>query len=547
MGVQVGAFTVSGQGSSFQLLGIANELRAPPVAVQPGQTYCVSAQALADSPASATRVRVVFRWLDAEGRAIKWNATSWQEARQWQGPQDRGGWSVVSGAFAAPPGAEQLAVVFQPSSDDRVYLDQILVRTGGTPGMRDEGQGMRDELPLSFAVGAGEVKVLPWPEGRAAALSFSFDWETAMGGLIHSRSVTDPNFDQNPILRGMRMREGVTTTLAIFRPYNIRATYYATGYNFLLGNPERRSFMGNPTFRWATSANRWTTDAWATTAWFSADPYGTVQTDPAWYFGDLIALLRAEGQDVQSHTFSHLYGGLASNAEWRADLAAWNAVAAERGVAPARSLAFPWSGSAGMSDANWQLLAESGITSVTRTSVQAQYRLVGPDEPRCRAVPGHATILACPDFYLTERSAAEAPQVIERAINTGGMIDLWAHTEEVVTERQIAAWGEVVRYAAQRRDEGALWIAPLAEIAERQRDVARLSVRPPTWDGGEGKLVFAVTNGSGWDLEAVAFELPFAAGRVEAGGRSVTVAGNVIHFDLAAGETVAVSVYAFMR
>src|SRR3954465_4572087 len=103
------------------------------------------------------------------------------------------------------------------------------------------------------------ISINPWPNGYRAALSFSFDWETAMGGLIHSRSIDDPNAIQDPIARGLRMREGITTTLDLFRPHGIRATYYATGYNFLLGNTARRQFMNNPTFVWAdnTTSHKW--------------------------------------------------------------------------------------------------------------------------------------------------------------------------------------------------------------------------------------------------------------------------------------------------
>ena len=38
-------------------------------------------------------------------------------------------------------------------------------------------------------------------------------------------------------------------------------------YNVLLGNPARRTFMGDPTFAWATMQNGWTSDSWRTTPW----------------------------------------------------------------------------------------------------------------------------------------------------------------------------------------------------------------------------------------------------------------------------------------
>jgi hypothetical protein len=403
--------------------------------------------------------------------------------------------------------------------------------------------------------------VEPWPEGHRAALSFSFDWETAMGGLIHSRS-DDPSSGQNALDRAMRMRQGITTTLDLFRPYGIRATYYANGYNFLLGNTERRHFMGDPIFAWATRKNGWPDDTWATTPWFAKDPYSTARTDPGWYFGDLIPLLQRDRQDIESHTFSHFYGGRADLAAWRADLAAWNAVAAERGVAPARSLAFPWSGSDGMSDANWDELATAGVTSVTRTSwSQRQYDLFGRDKqgatsaPFCRPVPGHERILACPDFYLTVRSAPLALKQIDDAIAAGGMIDLWAHTEEVVSPDQIAAWGQVVGYAAQQRDAGRLWIAPLAEIADWQQALDKVrtqnhpeGTRPRTENlDSMHPLSFAVINENSRDLHRLTLSLPFKVQRVTANGSDAgsqfSVLGSTLVLDIGAGETLEVQAW----
>ena len=52
-----------------------------------------------------------------------------------------------------------------------------------------------------------------------------------------------------------------------------------------------------------------------------------------------------------------------------------------------------------------------------------------------------------------------------------GMIDYWAHTEEVTSPEQIAAWQSVVDACATAGD---IWVAPLAEIANRQRSIAAL-------------------------------------------------------------------------
>jgi hypothetical protein len=541
-------FDLDGDGRALQLIGIANSVATPPIGVRPGRSYCFAGQAITDSEkASATRLRAVFSWRDASGRTLAEDTTDWQPVVLWRKDAPPVGWSSIDAAFQAPAEAFALVVRLEPASDDRIYLDHMHVQS-----TIDRRTGVQLNAPT---IGPGQPQVLiqPWPGGRRAALSFSFDWETAMGGLIHSRSrADDPNSGQNALDRAMRMRAGVTTTLDLFRPYGIRATYYANGYNFLLGNTEKRQFMGNPTFAWAKQQNRWLDDAWEHTPWFAGDPYGTAQTDPAWYFGDLVPLLQRERQDIQSHTFSHMDGGLADPITWRADLAAWKDVAAERGVAAARSLAFPWSSSAGMSYDNWNELEQAGISSITRTNwSQDQYDLFRRDgdgftsAPHCLPLPGHERILACPDFYLTAQRAPLAIRQLDAAIAAGGMIDLWAHTEEVVSAQQIAAWGQVLSYAARQRDTGALWIAPLAEIADWQQAIAgvRTENREPGTDSSGSTLGFAVINESQQDLSGVTLKLPFQPQKITIDGALLDHPSSMLSINLHAGQAVEVLVW----
>jgi hypothetical protein len=358
------------------------------------------------------------------------------------------------------------------------------------------------------------------------------------------------------------MRDGITTTLAIFAPYDVRATYYATGYNFLTGNTERRRFMGDPTFAWATRANGWTSDRWTTTPWFADDPYGTLASDPAWYFGDLVRPLLEAGHEIQSHTFAHIHGGLADLATWQQDLQTWNNIAAERGVPPATSIAFPWSSSAGMGDAAWDALERNGISSVTRLSDQAQYSLWRADrdgliaEPRCRWLPGReGRILACPDFYLTPERAGLALRQVDAAVAAGGMIDLWAHTEEVVTPEQIAAWRRVVGRVAE---DSRLWVAPLSEIAAWQAAVetVRIEARTTAPAGAETALTFTLTNPSRRDLVGLTLHMPATTQRVTVAGDELErnprrlprgvgwwPAAGLATVDLAAGQSLEVTAW----
>jgi peptidoglycan/xylan/chitin deacetylase (PgdA/CDA1 family) len=504
-------FDLDGDDRAFQLIGIGNFIETPAINARPGTTYCFTTRALTDSPKqSATRLQLTFRWFDAAGQLLNEVQSDWQPVVLWSIDFPPSEWSLVTASAIAPTNATQLRVRVQPASDDRIYLDRFHAQVA-SPFRRPTAAPISSAQPPL-------PQIEPWPDGARAAVSFSFDWETAMGGLIHSRSVDDPNSDQDPTLRALRMREGVTTTLAIFEPYGVRATYFANGYNFLLGNAERRTFLGDPTYTWANATNRWPNDNWKTTRWFAPDPYGTVASHPAWYFGDLVPRLRAANQSIQSHTFSHMHVGLASHAELQLDIAAWNQLASERQTPPARVLAFPWSGSNGMSDLGWQILAEQGFFAVTRTAWrQRQFQLVDEQNPQCTPVPGQPRLLACPDFLLVPARAGQAKMVIDRAIEVGGMIDLWAHTEEVTSADQIAAWRDVVSYAAQRRDAGEVWIAPLAEIAARQHAVAQVVITPAT--PANGFEQWTLTNRGEQNLDAVTVTLPFAATEVLVDGQ----------------------------
>ena len=468
-GVRVGTFSVAG-GHSVHMLGIGTWLGLPQIVVHAGQHYCVAVRVLADSP-SVTAVRTRWFWRNGT-TVIAERVGDWQMVRRWNGANDQQPWSLYHQTDVAPTGATSLEVRYEPASDDRIYLDQFVVRTSHV------GSALADVLPES----AHYIHIRPWPAGYNAAVSFSYDWETAMGGLVHSRSIDDPLAGTDPVIRGMRMRVGLTNSLKLFAPYHFAATYYVNGYNFLDGNRAKQQFMGNPVFTWATITNGWQSNVWSQQSWFAADPYGDIQSDPAWYFGDLINPVRNAGHDIQSHTFSHFYGGLASPSEWQTDLTAWQALAATRDIAPATSLAFPWSSSAGMRYDSWDQLAAAGVTSLTRTSWNPhlpQYHIVTATAAQCRPLPGHEGMLVCPDYYLTTVSVAGALTLLNDIRHRDGVIDFWSHTEEVTSPAQIAAWQAVVDASAHAGD---VWVAPLRTIATRQQSLNALTTRVLTQD-----------------------------------------------------------------
>lgn len=502
-GVELGQWAYRPDTRSMQILGSNNYLQSPFIAARPGVEYRVAFRALADR--QPTQARVWFHWRNAEGIAIQILPGEWQPVPAQQ-------WGLIKGAAVAPEGATELAISIHPVADDAIFVADL-------------------------SLGQLGVRVNPWPEGKRAALAFSFDYETAMGGLIHSRSVGDPNADGDPVARGLRMRAGAEQALALFAPHGIRATFYTNGYNFLTGNPERRQFMGNPTYAWANTdeGHFWKTDQWRTTPWFSPDPYQTEAEAPAWYFGSQIAQLQAAGQDIQSHTFAHFAGTYVTPEDWRADLAAWKEVAAERGVPMATSLAFPWSSSAGMGYQSWQVLEQAGIRSVTRTVWEPGQRrswIADRDRFALRRLPGHE-ITVIGDTYLTPDRRDQVLSDMRRALLNEGAIDVWAHTEELTTPEQIAAWQAAIDVAL--RD---FWVAPVPEIVQYAQAVRAVTVAV---EAEQPEYRFVVRNDGRHDLRGLTLTLPFAPRQITIDGAETPVTGTTLRLDLPRGEARAVT------
>jgi hypothetical protein len=122
-------FDYNNDGRALQLIGIGNFIQTPPITVHPGARYCFTGRALTDSAKhSATRLRLIFDWRDAQNRPLGKHMTDWQQVVLWQPEAPPGDWSAILGAFDAPAGATTLLIQLQPASDDRVYLDAMHVQ-----------------------------------------------------------------------------------------------------------------------------------------------------------------------------------------------------------------------------------------------------------------------------------------------------------------------------------------------------------------------------------------------------------------------------------
>ncbi len=500
---------------SLRLVGSNSVARSPSIKASPAQRFRLGFRALVDPGSQTgqfpTQLQVWVHWIDVAGDDIRLDKQpplaigyAADGAPTWT--------PILVETAPAPPSADQIAISLHSLADERLFIDDLQLNSAG-------------------------LYVQPWPAGATAAASFSVDWETAMGGTIHSRTAAITEATAT----GLLARQGTTNLLELYQAAGVRGTWFGNGYNFLNGNADQRTWMGDPTFAWATAANGWRTD-WSRRPWFGDDPYGTVTSDPAWYFGDLIAPLKDAAQPIESHTFSHLYVGFSTLAEWQADLAAWPALAAEQTVAPATALAFPWGSTAGMSNAHWQALQDAGIRSVTRTrlpndlsSRDDRYLLIDRTLYQPRLLPGH-NVLAFPDFGLLPSTQAAVLQHLDAAIGAGGVIDIWAHTNEIVTPEQIAAWRTAIAAAASNP---AVWVAPIPEIAAYWRGIR--AVRAEILDAAE-PLRIRITNPGTSDLRGVTVRLPGVAVRAE-GATPIAISQDQVQLDLAAGASVELQVW----
>lgn len=405
--------------------------------------------------------------------------------------------------YKVPDGAKSMQLEFRNIGSERIKLYKVKLSNLG-------------------------VYVESHPNAASASIAFSFDWETAMGGAVHSKG--DEEHDvAGAEQHGMEMREGSDWLNDIFVSNHISATFYATGYNLLDGNTDRKTFNGNPTYRWASRKDGWFSEYWLTHPWFSDDPFGTYQTDPAWYFGDQTRKLLAAGHEIAPHTFAHIYVRGSNPEELATDLDEWIKYAAAAGVPPPTTFAFPWRSSNSLTKEFYDVMHSRGIRAITRIyapDMKDLYTLgnalVYTDIAQARPYPDMPVM---PDFLLGSPSTSSGEEaggapitreqglnVINEAIARRGTTSFWQHPEQLALDPSFnvvrQAWTDVVHKAAQERDKGRAWIATVADITEYQRDVmsVTVSLQAPGIFGGKWRM--DVHNDSGKELDGVTLTLP---------------------------------------
>jgi hypothetical protein len=480
------------------------------VIVQPEAGYRLSFWAGAMLSVSGTviiRTQVRELWF---GPAL--NLISFKDDPPWEvtthpSPEANGATAgeFYTGLFQAPEGATRLQLEIRNVGDTGVTLIQI--------GLYPQG-----------------VYVEPHPNGTQGSIAFSFDWESAMGGPVHSQGMTVHDV-AGATEHGLLMRQGAGWLNRLFMDHMINATFYATGYNLLDGNTQHLTFSGDPTYRWAAPKNNWNSTYWLTHGWYSDDPYGTDTTDPAWYFGDQTRALLAAGHEIAPHTFGHLYVRGATTDQLATDMDEWLKAAKAQGVPPPSTFAFPWRSSNSLTADFYDILYDRGIRAVTR--------LYAPDLRdlyTLGAAPVYSYMAVMPDFLLGSAAstageeAAGAPigldqglAVISETLARRGTTSFWSHPEQMGDLPALKpvrdTWTGVVEAAAKERDAGRLWIATVADITAFQRDVMSVTVTLDKDPAGSWHM--NITNSAGHDINGVTLTLPGDATSLSSAGAEI--------------------------
>lgn len=313
----------------------------------------------------------------------------------------------------------------------------------------------------------GVVTLLPFPEGRRAALIFSADFELAWAWRYAASGSGSPD------VIGLRGRRNVPTVLDVFGRYNVPITWAAVGH-LCLASCHRRGGRPHPEMR---RIPYFVNHVWSfqTGDWYDHDPCTSAENAPAWYAPDLVAAILDSdaGHELGCHTFSHIDftdvrcpDGVALD-----EIRACRDAFASFGVVP-RSMVFP-----GGTHGHYALLAQEGFTCVRR-QIREGVELFYPvrHESGLWVLPSSAPLdsqgMGWDACYVVRRLR----KYIDRAIEHGLVCHLWFHPsllDESIMEEVLP---DLLAYASRKRDSGELWLATMRQVADYCECVSRVQV-----------------------------------------------------------------------
>ena len=164
---------------------MGGSLLSPMVAIRPGERYAY----WFGSKGEGARVQARLVWLDRGLNVLSWADSPVRAA---------GGAGGYGQLETAPEGAAYVRLQIRNATD----ADSTATLRVAEPGLTAE-----------------QVYVEPHPNAAQASLAFSFDWETAMGGAIHSKGAETHDL-QAATEHGLAMREGADWLADLFRRHD---------------------------------------------------------------------------------------------------------------------------------------------------------------------------------------------------------------------------------------------------------------------------------------------------------------------------------------
>ncbi len=290
--------------------------------------------------------------------------------------------------------------------------------------------------------------VKKFPSLQTGGLIISADFEMAWAFRYSKRNV-------NPITMADLERENIPILLSLFDEYAIPITWATVGHLFLESCSETsHDWMRRiPYFD-----HHW---KYTSGDWFDADPHTGYQQDSAWYAPDMIEMIlkAAVRHEIGCHTYSHILCSdqYCPSGVFEDELKACKQAAGRWGI-QLKSMVFP-----GGIPGNKSILKQQGILIYRE---KTKYDLAYPyhDDLGLLVTPSTMGFARSyewsADYYLNRFR-----KIIDKAIATNSVAHFWLHPSvDKWTLKYVMP--DVLKYSAEKREEGGLWIGSMAQMAE---------------------------------------------------------------------------------
>lgn len=298
-----------------------------------------------------------------------------------------------------------------------------------------------------FVYAQNQANYRGFPQKQQGGFIISADFEMAWAFRYSKRKV-------DPLAMAQLERENIPVLLELFERYNIPITWATVGHLML-------ESCKKGDHDWMRRLP-YVDDHWRYTSgdWFDADPYTDYKTDNAWYAPDILELILKSPvkHEIGCHTFSHI-DCLDRNCPPQVlddEIVACKNAAKAWGI-KLKSFVFP-GGTAG----NFPILKKHGF-QIYRRNLSHDLAYPYPDGRGMFITPSTSSFGKIHDWsagYYIYRFKT----MLNKAFKTNAVAHIWLHPS--VDKWTISeVMPEVLKYAADLRESGKLWIGTMGEIS----------------------------------------------------------------------------------